>query len=121
MQSHNMNKVKEKLQRRARRHARVRAKISGTDARPRLSVFKSNKYFYAQIINDEKGTTLVGMSSSGVKGKTMTEKAKEMGALLAKKAKEKKIKSVVFDKGGFLYTGKIKAFADGARKGGLNF
>lgn len=116
-----MNKMKEKLQKRTRRHARVRAKVSGTGARPRLSVFKSNKYFYAQIIDDEKGTTLIGISSAGVKGKTMTEKAKEMGTYLAKKAIEKKIGSVVFDKGGFLYTGKIKAFADGARNGGLNF
>ena len=116
-----MDKVKEKLQRRTRRHARVRAKVSGTASRPRLSVFKSNKYFYAQIIDDEKGTTLIGVSSAGAKGKTMTDKAKEMGTLLAKKAVEKKIESVVFDKGGFLYTGKIKAFADSVRKGGLNF
>lgn len=116
-----MNKTKEKLHRRIRRHARVRAKVSGTGARPRLSVFKSNRYFYAQIIDDEKSSTLVGISSVGVKGKTMTEKAKEMGKLLAKKAHEQKIESVVFDKGGFLYTGKIKAFADSARAGGLHF
>ena len=116
-----MNIAKEKKQRRIRRHARVRAKVVGTKSRPRLSVFKSNKYFYAQIIDDEKGVTLASATSSDAKGKTMTDKAKETGISLAKKAKEKKINKVVFDKGGFLYTGKIKAFADGARDGGLVF
>ena len=116
-----MNATKDKKQRRERRHARVRAKISGTKERPRLSVFKSNKYLYAQVIDDDKGVTLASATSVDEKGKTMTDRAKETGLSLAKKAKEKKIEKVIFDKGGFLYTGKIKALADGAREGGLIF
>jgi large subunit ribosomal protein L18 len=105
----------------ARRHARVRAKISGTAERPRLSVFKSHKYMYAQLINDDKGNTLASSNSREVKGKTPSEKSKEVGLELAKKALKANIKKVVFDKGGYLYTGKIKLVADGAREGGLEF
>ncbi len=97
-----------------RRKKSVRSKINGTAKRPRLSVFKSNKYLYAQIINDDKGETLV--SASGAKSK-----GEEIGEKIAKKAILKKIKAVVFDRNGFVYHGRIKALADGARKGGLKF
>jgi large subunit ribosomal protein L18 len=112
----------------ARRAARVRAKISGTAERPRLSVFKSHRYMYAQIIDDTKGNTLASFSSKDVKdlpagkaGKSPADRAKEVGIGLAKKAIAAKIKKVVFDKGGYLYAGKIKLVADGAREGGLEF
>lgn len=116
-----MNKTKEKIKNREKRHKKIRAKISGTKEKPRISFFKSNKRIYVQLIDDENGSTFFGVSSDKAKGKTMTEKAKETGKLVAKKAAEKKIKSAVFDRGGFLYTGKVKAFADGAREGGLKF
>ena len=104
-----------------RRHARVRAKISGTPERPRLSIFKSHTNIYAQIIDDTKGHTLVAFDSSKVKSKKPAERAKEVGAGIAKAALGKKIKKVVFDKSGYLYAGKIKLVADGAREGGLEF
>ncbi|MCC7004322.1 50S ribosomal protein L18 [Candidatus Nomurabacteria bacterium] len=117
-----MNKVKnQKTAKREVRHKRIRAKVFGTKARPRLSIFKSNKAMYAQLIDDEKGTTLVSANSTKVKGKNMTEKALEVGKHLAKTAIEKKIKKVVFDRGGYIFTGKVKALADGAREGGLDF
>ncbi|MDP6387862.1 MAG: 50S ribosomal protein L18 [Candidatus Pacebacteria bacterium] len=112
-------KTSEKIKSRERRHRKIRTKISGTKERPRLSFFKSNKRIYVQLVDDENGKTFFGVSSDKVKGATMTEKAKEIGKLVAKLALGKKIKSVVFDRGGFLYSGKIKAFADGAREGGL--
>ncbi len=105
----------------ARRHARVRAKISGTKEIPRLSVFKSHKYIYAQIIDDTKGHTLTSFNSRKAKGKTLSEKAKEVGIGIAKEAITAKIKKVVFDRGGYLYAGKIKLVAEGAREGGLEF
>lgn len=105
---------------RDRRRKRIRATVSGTAARPRLSVYKSNTATYAQLIDDEQGVTLVAASSMGVKG-NKTEAAKKVGAEVAKKAKEKNIVKVVFDRGGFIYTGRIKALADGAREGGLQF
>jgi len=105
----------------ARRAARVRAKISGTSTRPRLSVFKSHRYIYAQIIDDTKGSTLVAFSSKDTKGKSPADRAKEVGLGLAKKAVAAKVKKVVFDKSGYLYAGKIKLVADGAREGGLEF
>ena len=105
----------------ARRHKRIRAKVSGTSARPRLSVFKSHKFIFLQLIDDEKGKTLVSAWSKDCKGKTPAERAREVGVLVAKKAKEAKIASVVFDRGGYLYTGHIKAVAEGAREGGLKF
>lgn len=116
-----MSKTSKKIQNREKRHKKIRAKISGTKDIPRISFFKSNKRIYAQVIDDENGITFFGVSSDKVKGKTMTEKAKETGKLIAKMAADKKIKSVVFDRGGFLYSGKVKAFADGAREGGLKF
>ena len=112
----------------ARRAARVRAKVSGTATRPRLSVFKSHRYIYAQVIDDVKGNTLAAFSSKDIKGlpagkagKSPADRAKEVGLGLAKKAIAAKVKKVVFDKGGYLYAGKIKLVADGAREGGLEF
>ena len=106
---------------RVRRHRKIRTRTSGTKARPRLSVFKSNKYLYAQLVDDEKGEPFLGVSSAKVSGKTMSERARELGKLIAKKATEKRVKAVSFDRGGFSYAGNIKAFADGAREGGLTF
>jgi large subunit ribosomal protein L18 len=116
-----MNTSKLKNQKRARRQKRIRAKIAGTAERPRLSVFKSNKYIYVQLIDDEKGSTVVSGTTKEIKAKTPALAAKELGAEIAKKAAAKKIKEVVFDRGGFIYTGKIKAIAEGAREGGLKF
>ncbi|MCX6716148.1 MAG: 50S ribosomal protein L18 [Candidatus Taylorbacteria bacterium] len=105
-----------------RRKARIRAKISGTAERPRLAVFKSHKYLYAQIIDDTKGVTLVSTDSRKVVGaKTPVERAKAVGVDIAKKAKAAKITKVVFDRSGYLYIGKIKVVADAAREGGLEF
>ncbi len=109
---------------RARRHARVRTKVSGTAECPRLAVTKSNKNIIAQIIDDAKGTTLVYVSTldSDIKTKKANvEAAKEVGTAIAKKALDKKIKNVVFDRGGFIYHGVVKALAEAAREAGLNF
>lgn len=110
-----------KSQQRSRRHRRVRAKVSGTEARPRLSIFRSNKRLVAQLIDDTKGMTLAAVSSSDEKGKTPREKAEAAAASLAKAAGAKGVKKVVFDRGGYQYAGTIKAFADSARKAGLDF
>ena len=110
-----------KTQQRERRHRRVRAKVSGTAERPRLSVFKSNTRLVAQIIDDEAKKTLAAVSSSAEKGKTPREKAEAAAATLAKAAGAKGVKKVVFDRGGYQYTGTIKAFADSARAAGLEF
>ena len=116
-----MNKrTNQKTVKRIERHARIRAKIKGTEDMPRLSVYKSNRYIYAQIIDDTKGTTLVSASSISSKS-TMMEAAKEVGKAIAESAKKSKISKVVFDRGGFIYTGKIKALADAAREAGLTF
>lgn len=106
---------------RIRRHQRVRAKIFGTTLRPRLSIFRSNKYLSAQIIDDEKGETLASVTTKDVKGKTPIERSKEAGKILAAEAQKKGVKKVSFDRGGFLFSGKIKMLADGAREGGLEF
>jgi len=106
---------------RTRRHARIRSKVIGTPERPRLSIFKSNKYLSAQIIDDSEGKTLLAMTTKTLKGKTQLEKASLLGKEIAAKAIEKKISSIVFDRGGFIYTGKVKAVADAAREGGLIF
>lgn len=103
------------------RHKRVRAKVIGTAERPRLSVFKSNTRIVAQLIDDATGSTLTSVSSAGEKGKTPRERAEAAAATLAKQAGEKGVKRVVFDRGGFLFTGTIKAFADAARAAGLEF
>jgi len=104
-----------------RRHKKIRSKIFGTEAKPRLAVFKSNKYIYGQLINDDKAETILSLSSMKVKGKTFMERSLETGKEIAKLALAKKIKAVVFDRGGFKYVGRVKAFADGARAGGLKF
>ncbi len=108
---------------RARRHRRVRGKVSGTAERPRLSVFRSAKNIYAQIINDVTGTTLVSASSVekdfGVGGNK--EAAEKVGELIGKRALEKGIEAVVFDRGGYLYHGRVQKLAEGARKSGLKF
>ncbi len=110
-----------KAKRYKQRKARVRAKIVGTEARPRLSVFKSSVHIYGQLIDDEKGKTLVAMSDLKIKEGKKSEKATKVGEELAKKAISKKIKKVTFDRNGFKYHGRIKALAEGARKGGLEF
>ncbi len=108
---------------RERRHARVRAKVKGTAAMPRLVVFRSNKNIEAQIIDDIKGVTLASSSSSALKlaNGGNVEAAKQVGADLAKKALAKKISKVVFDRGGYEYHGRVAALADAAREGGLQF
>lgn len=116
-----MATIQEKQRVFARRKARIRAKISGTPERPRLAIFKSHKYIYAQIIDDTKGHTLVATDSRELKGKTPVDRAKELGLAIAKKALAAKVKTVVFDRGGYLYAGKIKVVADAAREGGLVF
>jgi large subunit ribosomal protein L18 len=108
-------------QKRKTRHNRVRAKIAGTADRPRLSVFKSNKDVYVQLIDDVKGLTIVSSNSLKMSKKAMTEKAKEVGLDIAQKAKGKNISKIVFDRSGYLYTGLIKTLADSAREGGLEF
>ncbi len=110
-----------KREQRERRHNRVRARVSGTEARPRLSVYKSNTRLTAQIIDDTKGITLAAVSSADEKGKTPRERAELAAGTLAKRAGEKGVKAVVFDRGGFQYVGTIKAFADAARSAGLEF
>lgn len=102
------------------RKIRVRAKVSGTEAIPRISVFRSDKYIYAQVIDDAKAVTIVSASDKELKG-TKLEKAFKVGENLAESAKTKRIKKVVFDRSGFRYHGRIKALADGARHGGLVF
>ncbi|HEY4487789.1 MAG TPA: 50S ribosomal protein L18 [Candidatus Paceibacterota bacterium] len=114
-------KTSSRQQNRAVRHARVRAKVSGTAARPRLSIYKSNTRVIAQVIDDESKKTIVAVSSANEKGVTPRERAEAAAATLAKKAAEKGVKAVVFDRGGFQYTGTIKAFADAARRAGLAF
>lgn len=108
-------------QKRKKRHNRVRAKVAGTIERPRLSVFKSNKDIYVQLIDDVKGVTLAASSSLKIKDKTLLEKSKIVGLEIAKLALAKKFSKVVFDRSGYLYTGIIKTLADSAREGGLEF
>ena len=121
-----MSTINRKTEKRTRRHRRIRAKVSGTATRPRLSVFRSNRAISAQLIDDEKAITLASASSASLKGLpaqagSSAEKAKAVGKTIAEKAKEKKITLAVFDRGGYLYAGAIKALADGAREGGLTF
>ena len=109
---------------RERRHIRVRTKVSGTAERPRLCVYRSNANLYVQVIDDVAGKTLVSASTLDKEVKTKyanKEAAKEVGALIAKRALEKNIKDVVFDRGGYIYHGVVKELADAARNGGLNF
>ena len=110
---------------RRKRHARVRAKLSGTSARPRLNVFRSNKHIYAQLVDDTKGVTLASASTLdkelNLESSSNIEAAKKVGELVAKRAVEKGITAVVFDRGGYLYHGRIQALADAARENGLQF
>ncbi len=112
-----------KIDRKNKRQIRTRSKIRGTEDRPRLSVFKSNRFMYAQIINDDKRETIVGVSEKHLNEKLTgkSSRAKAVGILLAKKAIEKKVKKVVFDKGSYAYHGRINEIAKGAREGGLDF
>ena len=111
-----------KPKKRKERRNRIRAKISGTMDRPRLSVFRSNSHIYGQLIDDVSGKTLLSFSDLKLKEKgNKTDVAGKVGEELAKKALTKNIKTVVFDRGGFRFHGRVKAFADGARKGGLEF
>ena len=116
----NNTRTNKKTIKRATRHARIRAKISGTPEMPRLAVYKSNKYIYAQLIDDVASVTLASASSIKSKG-TMMEAAKEVGKEIATLAKKIGISKVAFDRGGFIYTGKIQALADSAREAGLTF
>lgn len=113
-----MNK---KLEKRIRLKKKIRTKIFGTDSSPRLSVFRSNQFIYAQVIDDSKGMTLVSASDMDIKKGTKTERAVEVGALVAKQSNAKGIKKVIFDRNGFKYTGRVKALADSARTAGLEF
>ncbi|MGJ7922997.1 50S ribosomal protein L18 [Neobacillus sp. LXY-4] len=110
---------------RKKRHARVRAKLSGTAARPRLNVFRSNQHIYAQLIDDVNGVTLASASTLdkdfGLESTGNLEAAQKVGELVAKRAVEKGITSIVFDRGGYLYHGRVKALADAARENGLEF
>ncbi len=110
---------------RLKRHARVRAKLSGTAERPRLNVFRSNKNIYAQVIDDVKGVTLVSASTLDkelkIENRSDTAAATKVGELVAKRAVEKGISNVVFDRGGYLYHGRVKALAEAAREAGLKF
>ncbi|MCY0887415.1 MAG: 50S ribosomal protein L18 [Alicyclobacillaceae bacterium] len=112
---------------RQRRHIRVRAKVSGTTQRPRLNVFRSNKHIYAQVIDDVTGVTLVSASSldkelrDGQANGGTVEAAKKIGRLVAERAKAKGVTAVVFDRGGYLYHGRVQALADAAREAGLEF
>ena len=116
-----MNSQKIKQVKRIRRKARVRVKISGSAERPRLSVFRSNKGMYLQLIDDQAGKTLVSAHSQELKKDKKIIVSFELGKLIAQKAKEKKIETVVFDRSGYKYHGRIKSVADGAREGGLKF
>jgi len=112
---------------RQRRHLRVRKRVFGTAEKPRLNVFRSLTGIYAQLINDEEGITIVSASTidqelrGDVSGKSKTEQAKKVGETLANRAKDAGIKQVVFDRSGYRYIGRVKALADGAREGGLQF
>ena len=108
---------------RARRHRRVRRKVTGTAERPRLTVFRSNRRIYAQIIDDLEGRTLASASSREIKesGLDKSQTAGKVGELLSERIKEKNIARVVFDRGGYLYHGRVKALAEGVRKGGIDF
>jgi large subunit ribosomal protein L18 len=112
----------DKINKRLKIKKRIRAKISGTSSKPRMSVFRSNKQIYVQIVDDLSGKTLVAASSMGMTEKvSKKEESAKVGELIAKKAQDAGIISVVFDRNGYLYHGRIKELADAARKGGLNF
>jgi len=113
--------IKNKIEKRIRRHKKIRAKAFGTSEMPRLAVSKSNTNLIAQLINDEKAETLAYAWTKGETGKTLKERSEAVGAKIAETAKGLKIEKVVFDRGGFIYSGNIKALADSARAAGLKF
>ncbi len=119
-----MDRARQRVEARQRIRERIRGKVAGTSERPRLAIFKSQKYIYAQVIDDAAGMTLASASSkdqdSGAKGANAAA-AKAVGMLIAKRAKDKGITHVVFDRGGYLYHGNVKALADAARENGLEF
>ena len=110
---------------RRKRHARVRTRLSGTEARPRLNVFRSNKHIYAQLIDDVNGVTIASASTLdkdiNLDSSSNLDAAVKIGELVAKRAVEKGVKTVIFDRGGYLYHGRVKALADAARENGLEF
>lgn len=110
-----------KKEKRTRRHTKIRTRVFGTAAKPRLAVFRSNAFIYAQLIDDEAGKTLAAANDMKLTKGSKLERAAEVGESLAKAAGAAKISAVVFDRGGFVYAGRIKAAADAARKGGLQF
>jgi large subunit ribosomal protein L18 len=116
------NRTKLKQEKRERRHRRIRSHLSGSSARPRLSVFKSNRYLSVQLIDDEKGRTIATASTKGItEKKTPLIKAQMLGKTIAALAQKSGVSTVVFDRSGYLYAGRVKAMADGARSGGLVF
>ena len=120
-----IRKIKTAAHSRYRRHLRVRKKVEGTPERPRLVVFRSSKHIYAQLVDDQRGVTIAGAADTSegvqVEGKGKVARSFAVGKLIAAKAKEKGIATVVFDRGGYQYHGRVRAVADGARKGGLEF
>ncbi len=128
MSDHVTKRMKQKRQRRERAHLRVRQRVQGTGERPRLSVYKSLRYIYAQVIDDTRGVTLAaaGSGDQAVRSQLSTstsskEAAKLVGQLVAERARERGVQSVVFDRGGYIYHGNVKALADAAREKGLQF
>jgi len=111
--------IKTKNDKRIVRHARVRAKISGTEKRPRLAVFRSNKFLYVQVIDDTTATTIAAADTKSSKAKTPVERALETGKNIGETLKKLKVDSVVFDRGGFIYAGAVKAVAEGVREAGI--
>lgn len=115
-----MKKPQTREEYRTRRHFRVRKRVNGTAERPRLVVFRSDKHIYAQLVDDNAQRTIMTVTDNGIEGKKV-EKSFEVGKKVASLAKEKGVTSIVFDRGGYLYHGRVKAVADGAREGGLEF
>jgi large subunit ribosomal protein L18 len=116
-----MNQVERKAHLRAKRKKRIRGRLEGTTERPRLSVYRSAKHMFAQVIDDVTGKTLASVGSFSMDKRATREVCAELGKSLAAKCKEKSIGKIAFDKNGFAYHGRVKAFADGAREGGLEF
>ena len=116
-----MNRIADKNRKYARRRVHIRKSISGTASRPRMTVFRSNLHMYVQVIDDDAQKTLASASSLGLEKMNKTEQATKVGQLIAEKAQAAGITTVVFDRNGYLYHGRVKALADAAREGGLNF
>ena len=116
-----MSKISIKTAKRTRRHGRIRSKVAGTADKPRLAVYRSNTAIYAQLIDDVKGATLAAADSRTAKGENARARARAVGSAIAEAAKKAGVSKVVFDRGGFLYTGSVKELAEGAREAGLIF